>query len=289
MSFQLLQVLNALSFSVLLLLAGLGLTLVLSLMNFVNLTHGTFFLLGGYVAVQWLAGGMAWWLAFPAAFVVAGAVGWLLDRLLFARFYQKTHLMQVLLTYGLSIILAELMRIVFGTETQSPQLPEVLDGAVWIAGLPFPLYRLVLITVASLLTLLLWWIFDRTRWGSILRACVTDRRMAETMGIDTSRVFTFGMVLAAALSGLAGALGASVLSVHPGLDEEILLLALLVVVIGGLGSIRATVLSAVVIGFVTTYASVWFPSFSNAVTLAVMTGLLMLRPNGLVQPRARRV
>lgn len=289
MAYQLVQVLNALSFSVLLLLAGLGLMLVLSLMNFINLTHGSFFLLGGYVATRWLGEGNAWWLALPASLLVAAVAALLLDRVLFRHFYDRPHLMQVLLTYGLSIVFTDLMRWGFGSDTLTPTLPGVLDGAVWIAGLPFPTYRLFLIVAGTVLALLLWVLFERTRWGSALRACVSDRAIAETLGIDTRRVFTVGMMLAAALAGLAGALGAGVLSVHPGLDEEILLLALLVVVIGGLGSIRGTVLSALLIGFSTTYASVWFPEFSRALTLAVMILILVLRPAGLWQAHTRLV
>src|SRR5690606_1761586 len=124
----LLQVLNALSFSALLMLAGLGLSLVLSLMNFINLTHGSFFLLGGYIGVQWLASGAPWWLAFPAAFVLCALMGWLLDRFPFRQFYQRTHLMQVLLTYGISVIFADLMRWGFSADTLSPVLPQALRG-----------------------------------------------------------------------------------------------------------------------------------------------------------------
>src|SRR5690606_41892548 len=126
-------------------LAGLGLSLVLSLMNFINLTHGSFFLLGGYISVQWLASSAPWWLAFPAAFALCGLMGLLLDRFPFRQFYQRTHLMQVLLTYGLSVILADLMRWGFSAGTLSPMLLQVLRGGVGMMGLLFPPYRLCLI------------------------------------------------------------------------------------------------------------------------------------------------
>lgn len=289
MSYYLLQTLNALSFSVLLLLTGLGLTLVLSLMNFINLAHGSFFLLGGYIATQWLASGAPWWLAFPAAFVLSGLVGLLLDRFPFGRFYSRTHLMQVLLTYGISIIFADLMRWGFSADTLTPALPELLRGGVWVAGLPFPVYRLFIIAAGIVLALALWLLLDHTLWGATLRACVSDREIAETLGLDSRRIFTVGMVVAAGLGGLGGALGAGMLSVHPGLDAEVLLLALLVVVIGGLGSVKSIVLSALILGFVDTYARVWFSSFSNAVTLSTMLLILMLRPQGLLQTKRRTV
>ncbi|TSH88266.1 branched-chain amino acid ABC transporter permease [Verticiella sediminum] len=289
MSYYLIQTLNALSFSVLLLLTGLGLSLVLSLMSFVNLAHGSFFLLGGYIAITWLAGGAPWWLALPAAFVLTGAVGLILDRLVFARFYARAHLMQVLLTYGISVVFADLMRWGFGAETLSPALPEFLRGVVFVAGLPFPLYRLVIIACGLALAAVLWWSLDRTLWGAALRACVADRGIVETLGIDTRRMLTVGMALAAALGGLGGALGAGMLSAYPGLDEEVLLLALLVVVIGGLGNFRGVVAGALLLGFVSTFARVWLPELSNLLTLAVMAGLLIARPTGLLASRERTV
>lgn len=270
-------------------LAGLGLSLVLSLMNFINLAHGSFFLLGGYIAVQWLASGAPWWLAFPAAFILTAAVGYLLDRFPFARFYQHPHLMQVLLTYGIAIIFADLMRWGFSADTLSPLLPPLLRGGVWILGLPFPVYRLFIIIVGLLLALLLWYLLDRTLWGAAIRAAVLDAQIVETLGINTKRLFTLGMVLAAGLSGLGGALGAGVLSVYPGLDEEILVLALLVVVIGGLNNIRGTLLCALILGFVTTFSRVLLPSFANALSLAVMLGLLLIWPQGLQSRQGRQV
>lgn len=289
MSYYLLQALNALSFSVLLMLTGLGLALVLSLMNFINLAHGSFFLLGGYIAVQWLASGAPWWAAFPAAFVLTALVGGVLERFPFRRFYQQTHLMQVLLTYGISIIFADLMRWGFSADTLSPLLPELLRGGVWILGLPFPVYRLFIIVTGLLLALLIWLLLDRTLWGAAIRASVVDVRIVETLGLNARRLFAFGMIAAAGLSGLGGALGAGMLSVYPGLDEEVLLLALMVVVIGGLNNIRGTLLSALVLGFVTTFARVFFPAFANAITLAIMLLLLMLWPHGLTVRHARQV
>ncbi len=289
MAYTLVQILNALSFSVLLLLTGLGLSLVLSLMNFINLTHGSFFLLGGYIGVQWMASGAPWWMAFPAAFVLSGLVGALLDRYPFRQFYPRTHLMQVLLTYGLSVIFADLMRWGFGADTLSPALPDVLQGVVFVMGFPFPVYRLFLIATGATMTLLLWWLVERTLWGAAIRACVVDRGIVETLGIDTRRLLTAGMVLAAALGGLGGALGAGMLSVYPGLDEEVLLLALLVVVVGGLGNFLGTVFSALLIGFVTTFARMWAPEFANFLTLGLMVLVLMMRPQGLLGREARQL
>lgn len=289
MAYTLVQILNALSFSVLLLLTGLGLSLVLSLMNFVNLTHGSFFLLGGYIGIQWMASGAPWWLAFPAAFLIAGAVGFVLDRYPFSRFYPRTHLMQVLLTYGLSVVFADLMRWGFGAETLSPVLPDVLQGVVFVMGFPFPLYRLFIIASGSVLALILWYLIDRTLWGAAIRACVVDRGIVETLGINTRRLLTVGMALAAGLGGLGGALGAGMLSAYPGLDEEVLLLALLVVVVGGLGRFSATVVSALLLGFVTTFARMWAPEFANFMTLGLMALILVVRPSGLMGREVRQL
>jgi len=289
MAYTVVQILNALSFSVLLLLTGLGLSLVLSLMNFVNLTHGSFYLLGSYIGIQWLASGAPWYLAFPAAFVITGAVGWLLDRYPFRGFYPRTHLMQVLLTYGLSVVFADLMRWGFGADTRTPDLPEMLSGVAFIMGFPFPIYRLFIIGAGLILALVLWLLIDRTLWGAAIRACTVDRAIVETLGIDTRKLLTAGLVLAAGLGGLGGALGAGMLSAYPGLDEEVLLLALLVVVVGGFGSFAGTVASALLIGFVTTFGRMWVPEFANFVTLGLMALILVVRPVGLLGREARQV
>lgn len=289
MGFYLVQTLNALSFSVLLLLTGLGLAVVLSLVNFVNLTHGASYLLGSYVAVQWFAFGGPWWLAFPAAFAATALAGLILERFPFRQFYPRTHLMQVLLTYGLSVMAADLMRWGFGAQIMTPRIPDVLRGVVFLLDVPFPIYRLFIIAVGAVLGLALWLLLDRTIWGAVVRACTVDRGFVETLGLDTRRIFTAVMVLAAGLGGLSGALGSGVLAAHPGLDEEVLLLALIVVVVGGLGTFRGTVASATLLGFVMTFARVWTPEFSNVVALSAMALLLILRPNGLVSLKLRQV
>jgi branched-chain amino acid transport system permease protein len=289
MGYAAIQALNALSFSALLLLTGLGLSVVLSLMNFINLAHGSFYLLGSYVAVYWFASDAPWWLAFPTAFLVTALAGAVLERFPFRGFYARTHLMQVLLTYGLSVIFADLMRWGFGAQILSPELPEALQGVVFILDLPFPIYRLFIIAAGFLLAGILWVLLDRTLWGAVVRASVTDRGIVETLGIDTRRVFTAVLVLSAGLGGISGALGAGMLAVYPGLDEEVLILALITVVVGGLGTFRGTVLSALAVGFALTFSKVWFPEFANVAAFSAMAGLLLLRPNGLVAPRLRQV
>ena len=289
MGFYAVQSLNALSFSMLLLLTGLGLSVVLNLMNFVNLTHGSFFLLGAYVGVYWLASGAPWWLAFPVAFVAAGLAGFLLERFPFRQFYARTHLKQVLLTYGLSVIFADLMRWGFGAQILSAEIPEALRGVVFIMDMPFPIYRLFIIGFGAALAFALWFVIDRTIWGAVVRACVTDRGFVETLGLDTRQIFTAVLVISAGLGGISGALGAGILSAYPGLDEEVLILALIVVVAGGLGTFRGTVLSALLLGFAMTFSKVWVPEFSNVVALAVMAALLVALPEGLVARKVRQV
>lgn len=289
MAYYLIQALNALSFSILLMLTGLGLAVVLSLMNFVNLAHGSFFLLGSYIAVFWFASGAQWWLAFPAAFLAAAVVGFVLDRYPFSRFYDQTHLTQVLLTYGLSVIFADLMRWQFGGDVVAPQIPEILRGVVFIFDIPFPIYRLFIIGFGLVLAGALWFLIDRTIWGAVVRACVVDRRFVETLGINSRLVFTIVLVLSAGLGGIAGALGSGMLSAHPGLDEEVLLLALIVVVVGGLGTFRGTVISSLLLGFAFTFGRIWMPEYSNFFALAVMAALLVIWPQGLIAPKVRQV
>jgi branched-chain amino acid transport system permease protein len=283
------QALNALSFSALLLLNGLGLSVVLSLMRFVNLAHGSFVSLGSYVAILWLAGGAPWWLAFGAAFLAAGVAGAVLERFPFRQFYAQPHLMQVLLTYGFSLVFADLMRWGFGAQILTPGLPAVLQGVVFLGDMPFPVYRLFLIGAGLVLGLALWLLLDRSIWGAVVRAAVSDRGIVETLGIDTRRVLTLVMVLSAGLGGLSGALGAGMLAAYPGLDEEMLLLALLTVVVGGLGSFAGAAAGALMVGFALTFSKVWVPEFANLAAFAVLVLLLVLRPEGLVAPASRRV
>ncbi len=289
MSFYLVQILIALSFSMLLMLTGLGLSVVLSLLNFVNLTHGSSFLLGAYVSIWWLGSGAPWWLAFPVAFLAAALAGLVLERFPFRQFYTRTHLMQVLLTYGLSVIFADLMRWGFGAQIASPELPEILSGVIFVFDMPFPIYRLFIIVFGAALALALWLVIDRTIWGAVVRACVTDRRFVETLGLDTKRIFTIVVAVAAGLGGLSGALGAGILSAYPGLDEEQLILALIVVVVGGLGTFRGTVLSALLLGFTMTFTKVWIPEMSNVAALAIMALMLVIAPQGLVARKVRQV
>ncbi len=289
MSFYLVQILNALSFSMLLMLTGLGLSIVLSLMNFVNLTHGSFFLLGAYISVYWLGSGAPWWMAFPVAFCAVAVAGYVLERFPFRLFYNRTHLMQVLLTYGLSVIFADLMRWGFGAQIVMPEIPETLSGVIFVFDMPFPIYRLFIIGFGAVLALVLWFLIDKTIWGAVVRACVVDRSFVETLGLDTKRIFTAVLAISAGLGGLSGALGAGVLSAYPGLDEEQLILALIVVVVGGLGTFRGTILSALLLGFTMTFAKVWVPELSNIVSLTIMAVLLVFSPQGLIAVKVRQV
>ena len=289
MAYTLIQVLNGLSFSALLLLASLGLSVVLSLMNFISLLHGTFFLLGGYVAVRWLAAGWLWFLAFPLAFLAAAALGAVLERFPLRRFYPRSHLMQVLLTFGLSMIGADAMRWGFGAEIQWPELPDALSGVVFLFDLPFPVYRLFIIAAGFGLAALLWLLLDRTVWGAVVRATVADRGIVETLGLDTRWVFAAVFILSAGLGGLSGALGAGMLAAYPGLDEDVLVLSLVTVVLGGLGTVRGTVFSALLVGLAMTFSKVWFPEFANMTAFAAFALLLVLRPAGLVVPAVRAV
>lgn len=289
MGYAIVQGLNALSFSALLLLNGLGLSVVLNLMNFVNLAHGTFYLLGAYLAIHWLAAGLSWWLSFPVAFLATALVGVLLERFPFRRFYDRPHLMQVLLTYGVSVILADLMRWGFGAQIVTLDLPEMLQGIVFILDIPFPIYRIALIGAGAALAVLLWLLFDRSLWGAAIRATVADRGIVETLGIDTRRLFAVVFALSAGLGGLSGALGAGMLAAYPGLDEEVLMLALVTVVVGGLGGFGGTILSALLVGSVMTFSKIWFPEFANLAAFSALAFVLLLRPNGLFAPPLRQL
>ncbi|HYD71187.1 branched-chain amino acid ABC transporter permease [Azospirillum sp.] len=289
MEYVVIQSINALVFAVILLMSGLGLTVVMSLMNFINLAHGSLVLLGSYVAVFWLAIGAPWYLAFPAAFLSGAVAGAVLDRFPFRLFYARTHLMQVLLTFGLSVVFADLMRWGFGAGVATPRLPDVLRGVVFILDTPFPVYRLFVLGAGALLALGLWYLFDRTIWGAVVRACVVDRGAVESLGINTQHVFTLVLALACGLGALSGALGSGIMAAYPGLDEEVLILAFIVVVVGGLGSFSGLALSSLVLGFAMTFSKMIDPEFSNLMSLGAAAAILIVRPNGLVAPVTRQV
>ncbi len=275
------QLLNGLVFSLLLFLMAAGLSLILGLMDVVNLAHGAFYLFGGYIGLSMIRWFGSFWLALFIAPLVAGAVGLLL-QILFLRRLQSRHLDQVLFTFGLALIAADLMRWNWGAYVESVSAPPQLSGAVFILGNQFPIYRLSLIAFGVLMAAALILLMERTRIGATVRAGVSDAELVSGLGIDIDRVFAGVFVLGTALAALAGVAAGPVTSLYPGLDFEILILALVVVVIGGLGTLRGALVGAVLVGMTDTIGKAVIPEFSLFVIFALMAIVLLVRPQGLL-------
>ena len=292
------QLLNGLQFGVLLFLLSAGLTLVLGIMNFVNLAHGSLYMMGAYFA----AAAYGWWGSFLLAglFAVPAtlALGLLLERLVLGKLYSRDHLDQVLATFGLILLLNELVRVVWGQSPMYMSLPPELSGTVDLFGLPYPAYRFLIIAVGLLVALALYLVIHRTRIGMLIRAGASDPVMVSAMGVNIGRVNGLVFGGGAALAGLAGFMAAPILSVQPGMGEQVLNLTLVVIVTGGVGSIRGAFYGALIVGIVDTLGRVMLPAllrelFERSVAQAagpalasmsiyiLMALVLTLRPQGL--------
>lgn len=285
--------LNMLAFSTILFLQSVGLSIGLGLMNFVNLAHGSFFLLSGYLAATFITRLGTTTAATLLAVVVVpigiAAVGWVLHKILFRRYYNRSHFSQVMLTYALSLIMAEAMRAAFGSYVVSISLPDWLRSSVPILGGMFPLYRILMVVVGGIASVLLWLLFERSPFGILVRSGVADRAMAEACGVNTEKLSARVTAYAFGLAALGGVLGANILALYPGLDTSVVLQALVVVVLGGLGNYRGVVFASLGLGALTILVQTYWPDFASAVIYAALTLALLIRPNGFVSLTERRV
>jgi branched-subunit amino acid ABC-type transport system permease component len=278
----LIQLLNGLVTSMLLFVMAAGLSLIFGLMDVINLAHGAFYLLGGYIGLTAVRLLGDFWLALIIAPLVVGGLGLLIEYFFLRRLYGRhRHLEQVLFTFGVTLIIIDLTRATWGAYVESVSSPALLSGQVSLFNIQFPVYRLSLIGFGLLLTLLLWLLIERTRLGAIVRAGVSDAQMVSGLGIDIQRVFASVFAFGTGLAALAGVVGAPVFTLYPGLDSEILILALVVVVIGGLGTLKGAFFGSLIIGLADTFGKALLPELSRFILFAVMAFVLLLRPSGL--------
>lgn len=274
--------LNGLAFGGLIFLLAAGLSVIFGLMDVLNLAHGSFYMLGAYVGLTVLSVTGNFWLALIAAPIALAIIGALIEVVFFRRIYREGHLMQVLLTFGLTLVFVDLIRWRFGPQTHSLPTPPGLDGAVQILGVSFATYKVFVILFAIVVAVALLIAWRKSKVGAILRAGVADREMLGLLGIDLSRVFTATFAFGAALAGLAGVVVGPYLSVYPGMDESILVLVLVVVVVGGLGSIEGAILGSLLIGLANAIGPLVLGGFEVASIFAVMAVVLLVRPRGLL-------
>jgi len=282
----LIQLLNGLVTSMLLFVMAAGLSLIFGLMDVINLTHGAFYLLGGYIGLTAVRLLGDFWLALIIAPLVVGGLGLLIEYFFLRRLYGRhRHLEQVLFTFGVTLIIIDLTRATWGAYVESIPSPALLSGQVSLFHIQFPVYRLSLIGFGLLLAFLLWLLIERTRLGAIVRAGVSDAEMVSGLGIDIQRVFAGVFAFGTGLAALAGVVGAPVFTLYPGLDSEILILALVVVVIGGLGTLKGAFFGSLIIGLADTFGKALLPELSRFILFAVMAFVLLLRPSGLFGPK----
>ena len=249
-------------------------------MKIPNLTHGSFFMLGAYLATSLIAHGFDFWTAAIGGGLLVAAFGGIVERLILRRLI-GAELAQVLVTLGLSFMIADVCLMVWTGDPIRVATPSAIQGATTVAGVGFPTYRLAVSLIAALFAAALWLLLDRTRLGAMIRAGVDDPAMARVVGIRVSRLFTIVFCLGAWLAGFAGVIGGPILSVYPGLDGEMLPLALVVVILGGSGSLLGSLVGSFLIGFLYNFGQALFPELAYVVLFLPMLLVLVVRPQGL--------
>ncbi|MCZ6629476.1 MAG: branched-chain amino acid ABC transporter permease [SAR324 cluster bacterium] len=280
MTFWLTQAFNGVSYGALLFLLASGLSLIFGVMRIVNLAHGSFFLLGGYIALTVIRTTGSWLLAIPVAAVAIAALGMVLERYVL-RPLGSDPLRQVLLTVGLALLFQQAALDIWGGDNMDIRIPRLLNWSLVVGELYFPVYRIFMIVVMVVVGTLLWILIEKTRFGAVVRATVDDAEMARGVGIDTSRISMAVFGLGAFLAALGGVIGGAFIGVYPGLDFEILPLAFAVVIIGGMGSLRGALAGSLIVGLMDNFGRGLFPEFSYFTLYAPMVVILAVKPTGL--------
>ncbi|HXK53503.1 MAG TPA: branched-chain amino acid ABC transporter permease [Hyphomicrobiales bacterium] len=277
---------DGLAFGMLLFVLSVGLSVTLGLMNFINLAHGSFAMIGGYVTLTLMReGGWPFLATLPAAFVITALISVAFERTLFRRLYRSTALNQVLLTIGLVFVSAAIAAYFYGTVQQPIQVPDYLRGSHEIAGVSFATYRLFLLVVALFLVALLIGGLEYTRFGARIRAAVDDQRMARGLGIDVDSVFAVTFALGSGLAGLGGALAIEIVGLDPSFGFHYLVFMLIVVAVGGLGSVGGSFAAAALLGIFDVAGKYYVPALGSFLIYIVLIVLLFVRPRGLFGKR----
>jgi len=283
----LIQCLNAIQYGLLLFLVASGLTLIFGIMGIINLAHGSFYMIGAYMAFALqpllapLTGGN-FVVLILACVVLAGLLGYFLEWAFYSYLYRREHLQQVLMTFGLILVFEELRSLIVGNDVHGVPMPGWLQGSLSLGGvMTYPIYRLFVSAVCLVVAALLYWVLAKTRLGMTIRAGASNREMINSLGVDINRLFRIVFALGVALAALAGAVAAPVSSVYPGMGNMVLIICFVVVVIGGIGSIRGAFLAAMLVGFVDTFGQILFPAAAGVLVYVLMAAILLFKPEGL--------
>ncbi|MEJ7931782.1 branched-chain amino acid ABC transporter permease [Ramlibacter sp. AN1015] len=278
----LIQLLNSVQYGLLLFMLAAGLTLIFGIMGVVNLAHGSFYMLGAYLAWSLAAQLGSFTLAIVVGTLLAVVFGLLLERLLFRHFYQRDHLDQVLLTFGLIYIFEESRSLIWGDDVHGVAVPALLSGSIPLTeNMSYPVYRLFISGVCILLAIGLYLLISKTRLGMKIRAGAFNRDMTEALGVNIRRIYAIVFALGVALATLAGMIAAPISSVYPNMGSQVLIMAFVVVVIGGIGSVRGAMIAALLVGLVDTFGKVMLPSVAGMLVYMLMAAVLLFKPEGL--------
>ena len=280
------QLLVGLSRSMILFIVCAGLSFVLGVLRVPNVAHGSLYMIGAFVTFtisKWIGGWIGFWLALMLAPLVVALISLIAERALFCHLYQREHLLLLLFTFALSLILGDLVKIVWGAEYRSVSAPDVLKGSISMFGASFPRYNLFLLVMGPLVAILLWLFVNKTKIGKISRAAAVDREMVGVLGINVSWVFAIAFVIGCFLAGLGGALVAPTVGITLGMDHTLIIEAFLIVTIGGLGNMWGALLGSLIFGVTQAFGVLMWPQFAIVFPYLAVVIVLLLRPTGLVK------
>jgi branched-chain amino acid transport system permease protein len=280
--FLLIQALNGVQYGLLLFLIASGLTLVFGILNVINLAHGSFYMIGAYLAYALTVRTGSLWLAILIGLPVAVLIGLAVERMMIRPLYTRDHLYQVLLTYGLILVFNELQSVLFGNDVHGVPVPALLQTSIPLTeNLSYPVYRLAVSAICLVMVGVMYFVIQKTRLGMSIRAGSVNREMVQSLGINIKLLYAIVFAIGAGLAALAGMIAAPLSSVYPGLGEHVLIVCFVIVVIGGIGSIRGAFIAALLIGLADTFGKVLVPDFASVATYALMAAVLLWRPQGL--------
>ena len=278
----LIQLLNSVQYGLLLFLVASGLTLIFGIMGIINLAHGSFYMIGAYMAFSLASLTGSLFVAIVLGTALSVVLGVVLEWALFSHLYKRDHLEQVLLTYGLILVFEELRSIIVGNDVHGVNVPDILNWSLPLTDtLSYPVYRLFMSAVCLLLAGLLYFLIRRTRLGMMIRAGASNREMVQSLGLNINLVYRLVFALGVALAAFAGMIAAPVSSVYPGMGTQVLIICFVVVVIGGIGSIWGALVAALLIGLADTFGKVLIPEAAGVTVYVLMAAILLWRPEGL--------
>ncbi len=287
----LIQLLNGVQYGLLLFLVSSGLTLVFGIMGIINIAHGSFYMIGAYLAWS-LTGALGnFWIALPAGILLSVMIGMLLEWLVIRWLYRRDHLYQVLLTYGLILVFEELRSVIWGDDVRGVNVPQILSASIRLTdNQSYPVYRLWISGICLVVAALMYWVIAKTRLGMVIRAGASNREMVQSLGINIQVVYRIVFAAGLTLAALAGMIAAPVSAVFPGMGNQILIICFVVVVIGGMGSVKGALIASLLIGLVDTFGKVVtleiggfkvLPELSSMTVYVLMAAILLWRPEGL--------